>query len=192
MLEIRNLAKRYGARLVFRDLSFEVQSGQVVAIAGNNGAGKSTLLKIIAGLVRPASGEVNLPSESSDRLCGLFAPDAPLYRELSVLENLEFFRTASLVAPESLKLHLERFHLTSRAGQLVGDLSSGWRARLQLAVATLGDPLILLLDEPSAHLDENGLELLQGVLESQRKRGIALVATNDPREAARCDFRIVL
>jgi heme exporter protein A len=195
MLSVSRLSKRYGARLVFRDVAFEVSRGSIAAITGNNGAGKSTLLRILAGVARPSSGNIQWQN-SSARFIGLFAPDAPVYRELSVRENLEFF---ARVAPEpstplgaQIENQLERFALGARQNQLAGDLSSGWRARLQLAVATLGAPEVLLLDEPSAHLDAAGLELLRGVLQSQRERGLALVATNDEREVARCDFSIEL
>jgi heme exporter protein A len=109
-----------------------------------------------------------------------------------VRENLEFFARplAQLSAP--LNDQLARYSLQARRDQSAGDLSSGWRARLQLAIATLGAPRLLLLDEPSAHLDAAGLELLHGVLEAQRAHGLALVATNDAREAKRCDFQIEL
>ena len=189
MLQVRGLSKRYGARPVFRDISFEVPQGAVVAITGSNGAGKSTLLRILAGLLRPASGEIIWQPEEIQR--ALFAPDAPVYRELTVLENLEFFAHAR---GENIDLesHLARFNLSSRRGDFAGDLSSGWRARLQLAVATLGAPGVLLLDEPSAHLDSDGLNLLHGVLDAHRAVGIGLVATNNAREASRCDFQITL
>ena len=189
MLQVRNLSKRYGARAVFRDVSFEVPRGAVVAITGSNGAGKSTLLRILAGLLRPASGEILWQPEEVQR--GLFAPDAPVYRELTVLENLKFFARAQSETID-LEAQLARFNLTSRRGDFAGDLSSGWRARLQLAIATLGAPGVLLLDEPSAHLDGDGLNLLHGVLDAHRETGIGLVATNDAREAARCDFQIIL
>lgn len=189
MLQVQGLSKRYGARVVFRDVSFHVPSGSVVAITGSNGAGKSTLLRILAGLLRPASGEVVWQPDEIRR--GLFAPDAPVYRELTVLENLEFFKRARGENTD-LELHLARFNLASRRSDFAGDLSSGWRARLQLAVATLGAPGVLLLDEPSAHLDGDGLDLLHGVLDAHRNTGIGLVATNDPREASRCDFQITL
>ena len=145
--------------------------------------------RVRAKRLRPASGEIAWREEKVRR--GLFAPDAPVYRELSVQENLEFFARAQTETID-LPAHLARFNLSARRFDLAGDLSSGWRARLQLAVATLGAPGVLLLDEASAHLDGDGLELLQGVLADQRARGIALVATNDPRQAARCDFQITL
>lgn len=204
MLYARKLAKRYGARVVFRDVNFEVEVGTVAAVLGSNGAGKSTLLKIVAGLTRPSVGMVQwqpagdapgvLEAESLQWQCGLAAPDAPVYRELTVGENLEFFGRVRGVelAPDEVLSQLEKFSLHTRRNDLAMDLSSGLRARLQLAVATLHRAPILLLDEPSANLDEAGRAILRGVVEAQRAQGVALIATNDPRDLELCDKRIEL
>ncbi len=193
------LGKRYGARIVFKNLGFSVQSGSVAAILGVNGAGKSTLLRIVAGLLRPDAGEIKVVAPQGDisggalrEICGLSAPDAPVYRELTCFENLEFFAQARGVdfSETALLAQLEKFALRNRRHDLAGDLSSGLRARLQLAVATLHAPRVLLLDEPSANLDEAGRTLLKQVLQEQRTRGFALVATNDTRDLELCDEKI--
>jgi heme exporter protein A len=196
------LGKRYGARAVFRGLNFAVYSGTVAAIVGANGAGKSTLLRMICGLVRPTVGQVEWRDDGRSvvqpaalsEICGLAAPDAPLYRELSAMENLEFFARARGLSSDVNQWgeHLAQFGLGSRADDLAGDLSSGLRARLSLAVATLHAPPVLLLDEPAANLDEAGRDILRRVLDTQRARGLALVATNDAREAATYEERIVV
>ena len=182
---------------MFGPLDFDVESGSVVAVVGRNGAGKSTLLKIVAGLERASRGEVKWCDDTDSELrtlCGLSAPDAPWPRELTALENLEFVARVRNLDEDtkSLMSHLESFGLRGRDNSLSGDLSSGLRTRLSLALATLHAPPILLLDEPSANLDESGRELVVRVLEVQRKRGVTLLATNDEREAAWCDARIEL
>jgi heme exporter protein A len=210
MLIADKLGKRYGSRVVFRNLSFTASPGSVVAVLGSNGSGKSTLLKIIAGLVAPTVGAVAWRAAEIENagakhqaatplkwLCGLAAPDAPVYRELMVLENLEFFARARAghardVAPDRLERHLETFELEGRRRDFAGELSSGLRARLQLAVATWHAPPLLLLDEPSANLDEAGRAILRRVVAEQRKRGLALVATNDTRDLEMCDERVTL
>lgn len=191
MLQGENLGKRYGNRIVLRGLNFQLPRGQVAAVVGPNGAGKSTLLKIVAGLVEPSVGRVTCEAEGVARAwCGLSAPDAPLPRELTAHENLEFIARLRGLPVEMLDAHLDAWHLGTRRNDLTGELSSGLRTRLQLAAATLHAPAVLLLDEPSANLDEAGRELLQALLLRQREHGIALVATNDEREAALCDTRI--
>jgi heme exporter protein A len=189
MLQARSLSKRFGARIVLRNLDFEVESGQCIAVVGRNGAGKSTLLRLVAGLLAPSRGEVNWQGASTRGQCALSAPDAPLYRELTCLENLRFF--AQNARDEAiLRAHLQKFDLESRADDLAGDLSSGLRARLQLAVAAWFEAPILLLDEPSANLDESGRELVQNLIAAQRSRGITLLATNDARDLSWCDGQI--
>lgn len=222
MLSARKLSKRYGARAVFRDVDFDLEAGSIAAVVGANGAGKSTLLRIVAGLARPTRGDVrwhggaanemnrangsrasemptmptNTAAPGADLrwLCGLAASDAPVPRELTVGENVEFVARVRGLTHDarSVASHLEKFGLLSRRDDLAGGLSSGLRARLQLAVALLHAPPVLLLDEPSANLDEAGRVLLRRLLDEQRGRGVTLVATNDEREAALCDGRIVL
>jgi len=202
LLCARDVAKRFGTRAVFRDLNFDISQGAVVAVVGRNGAGKSTLLQIVAGLERPSRGEIEWRDQDGQSwknndlrlLCGLAASDAPHPRELSVLENLEFSARVRGLSTrnDELLAHLETFGIKERAQDLSGALSSGLRARLGLALATWHCPPILLLDEPSANMDEAGRDITLRVLQQQRARGIALVATNDEREANWCDARLEL
>jgi ABC-type multidrug transport system ATPase subunit len=189
MLEAKDLSKRFGARIVLRNLEFQVSEGQCIAVVGRNGAGKSTLLRLVAGLVAPSRGEVAWNGAAPRPFCALAAPDAPLYRELTCLENLRFF-SQNAAGVDRLREHLASWDLENRADDLAGDLSSGLRARLQLAVAACFERPILLLDEPSANLDESGRELVKTLLESQKSRGVTLLATNDPRDLELCEGRI--
>ena len=188
MLSARRVFKRYESRLVLRDLSFEVAPGACVAVVGANGAGKSTLLRVVAGLLSPSRGEIVWNEGSTRGLCALAAPDAPVYRELSCLENLQFFSGGAEAS--ALKAHLARWDLEKRADDLAGELSSGLRARLGLAVASWFESPILLLDEPSANLDESGRALVETLIAAQRARGVTLLATNDSRDLAWCDGRV--
>lgn len=206
MLLARRLRKKLGSRLVLRDVSFQVASGTACAVVGRNGAGKSTLLRVIAGVLRADGGDVRWRGELEDEarselegdelreLCGLAAPDAPLYRELSCGENLEFWSRVRGLSCDGkyLRAHLESWQLGARWNEPALALSSGLRARLGLAVATLGEPRLLLLDEPGANLDEAGRELLRALLEEQKRRGVVLVASNEPREIALCQDRVEL
>lgn len=188
MLQAHELSKRFGARLILRQLSFEIGSGRCVAVVGRNGAGKSTLLRLVAGLLTPTRGAVSWNGASTRDFCALAAPDAPLYRELSCVENLRFF--AQTRDEARLQKHLQSWDLGTRRDDLAGDLSSGLRARLQLCVAAWFERPILLLDEPSANLDSGGRALVAGLVQQQRARGVTLLATNDPRDLESCDGRI--
>ena len=188
MLRGEKLGKRFGARVVLRDVSFELNPGEVLGVVGRNGAGKSTLLRLVCGLLAPSRGKV-LWNESDTRgKCALFAPDAPLYRELTCLENLAFF--AGNPDQTILRAHLEAFGLGERAHDFAGDLSSGLRARLGLSVASWfaqNEHPILLLDEPTANLDDAGRSLVERTVRQHRARGVTLLATNDERDLTMCD-----
>ncbi len=188
MLEAKQLSKRFEARIVLKNLDFQLESGACVAVVGRNGAGKSTLLRLVAGLLEPSRGVVTWNGQKTRPFCALSAPDAPLYRELTCLENLQFF--AQTRDETRLLAHLRCWDLETRAADLTGDLSSGLRVRLQLAVAAWFERPILLLDEPSANLDESGRALVGDLVAAQKKRGVTLLATNDSRDLEWCNARI--
>ena len=178
---------------MLRDVSFQLPKGAVLGVVGRNGAGKSTLLRIVSGLMSPSRGQVVWDERDPRGQCALFAPDAPLYRELSCLENLAFF--AGVAERSTLIPHLERFDLGARADDLAGDLSSGLRARLGLCVAAYfaaHEHPILLLDEPTANLDELGRALVEDLVREHRGRGVTLIATNDARDLTMCDSLLTI
>ncbi len=188
MLRGEKLGKRFGARVVLRDVSFELNSGEVLGVVGRNGAGKSTLLRLVCGLLAPSRGKVLWNESEARGKCALFAPDAPLYRELTCLENLAFF--AGNPDQNILRAHLQEFNLGERAHDFAGELSSGLRARLGLCVAAWfaqNDHPVLLLDEPTANLDDAGRSLVERVVRQHRARGVTLLATNDARDLTMCD-----
>lgn len=174
-----------------------MEHGEALVVTGHNGSGKSTLLTIIAGLLRPDKGQIRIrrggeeiSREERRRALGLVAPDLTLYPELTALENLEFFaRVRSLRwEPEGARAMLERVGLGGRGRDLVGTFSSGMRVRLKYAVALQAEPAVLLLDEPTAMLDTGGVEVVEQVIAEQRRRGVLVLATNDPQETRHGDL----
>ena len=190
-LEVINLGKHYTETLLFKDISFELHPGEVLAITGWNGSGKSTLLRIIAGLVRPSSGKVkmsfqgeSLPKESRRRFVGMVAPAFSLYDELTALENLEFFCKVRGIAYErkSCLGMMERAGLSENSHKLCRNYSSGMKQRLKLAQALLHNPPLLLLDEPGCNLDSKGMKIVEESISAQRQRGMTVIASNEKRE----------
>ena len=196
-----DVTQRFGRRLIFSNVRGGVQQGGVLVITGANGSGKSTLLRIVAGLQHASGGTVtvNVDGRSlnlTDRrpYLGYAAPDLILYRELSGAENLELFarlRGVTLTRDRLVSL-LEKVGLRGRGRDYVANYSSGMRQRLKFAFALLHEPPILLLDEPTANLDAEGAVMARSVVDEQRGRGLAIVATNEAREVAWGDSVVTL
>ncbi|HLH81538.1 MAG TPA: ABC transporter ATP-binding protein [Chthonomonas sp.] len=191
---LSNLGHHFGTRLVFDKVHLELISGQVGAICGPNGAGKSTLLRIVAGLLTPTQGEARFeiagqPLDALERrtFIGYVAPDLRLYHELTGVENLRFFAElrGMKLSLEQLKLLLSRVGLLGRGSDLVANYSSGMRQRLKYALALSTNPPVLLLDEPTANLDSDGVSMVKQIITEQCQRpqgGLVLIATNEPAE----------
>lgn len=190
-LEVKSLAKSFGFRKVFEGINFSLGEKESLVITGKNGSGKSTLLKILAGLLRPSKGEVNINLDSQiknrgerRKLISFASPDLSLYDELTALENLEFLAKVQGLdfKPDELNKKLDEAGLKGRGEDQVLSYSSGMKQRLKYLFALLNEPKILLLDEPGNNLDEPGLFLLDNIIAEQKKRGILVLATNDKRE----------
>lgn len=188
-LDLRDISKSFGSRDVFSGISIAIDSGCLV-VMGPNGSGKSTLLRIIAGLLAPTSGEVvfkrdgrRVAAELQRNIVGLVAPDLALYDELSATENLRFFaRVRGLrKTDDELRIALGRLGLEGREDDRLGAYSSGMRQRVKYAFSLVHDPPVLLLDEPSANLDEAGIAAMDSII-NERRRGIVVLATSDASE----------
>jgi heme exporter protein A len=172
-----------------------------IAVLGPNGAGKSTLLRLVAGLLRPTSGRLELrigdravPAGERRQVVGFAAPELSFYDEFTVGENLMFVAEARNLADRAGRVGaaLERVGLLERIDDRVAALSSGMKQRLRLAFALLHEPPVLLLDEPGSHLDDVGRAVTQAIVAAHRKAGLVLLATNDEREGQLADSRVEL
>ncbi len=190
VLELHGITMAYGRRTLFSGVQADVPPGRCLVVTGANGAGKSTLLKIIAGLLRPEEGTISFEGAR-----GYAAPDVQLYGELTGLENLAFFaRLRGVPEAPSESLLAEVGLASGRGRDLVSAYSSGMRQRLKLAVSRIGDPPLLLWDEPTATLDGAGKARADDILARHRANGgLAVVATNDAAEAERWgDLRLTI
>ena len=176
MTEISKLNFSYGKKHIIRDLSFRVERGECLVLAGPNGAGKSTLLSLVAGVLRPDSGCVR--REGS---LGFVPQSAALFEDMSVRDNLKFFaRAAGCSVPAALPFGLE-----NRLGMKVSAMSGGMKRQLSIACAMLGDPDLLLMDEPCAALDiEYREELIRLVTEWKARGKSVIYAGHEPMEFA--------
>lgn len=175
LIRLADVAKFYGSKLVFKNLSLELGAGSVLLLVGANGAGKSTLLKIMAGLSRPSSGSVELGAPP-ERI-GYVGHQTFIYPKLSALENLRFWaRLHGLGGGDApLLAALERVDLARAAHEAAGGFSRGMAQRLSLARAFMTAPDLLFLDEPGTGLDRRSAAVLHREIASARERGAGVV-----------------
>lgn len=191
LLNVQGVGKRFEHRWIFRSISFGLETGQAMVVTGPNGSGKSTLLKIVAGLQEPSAGSIQAVSDDRRTWLSYAAIDQAVYPTLTVREHFEFAGRLRGCPARSSEM-LTRIGLGSAGDVLAGHLSTGMRARLKLALAVQPDPVVLLLDEPGAGLDEDGRALVAGLIEEQKQRGCAILATNDPSERRFADLELKL
>ena len=203
-LTVDQLTKRFGARIAFEDLSFEVGRGEVFGFLGPNGAGKSTTVRTLGTLLAPTSGSATvaglaLSPENGTEIRRRIAimPDAPgLYLRLSVLENLECFADLYEVPSprERIDMALQAVGLGDRAHDLCGSLSKGLSQRVALARALLSEPEVLFLDEPTSGLDPVAAREVHGLIVGLRQRGVTIFLTTHRLDEAErlCDRVAIL
>jgi heme exporter protein A len=176
-----NLTRRFGHRVVVRDVTLEVRGGETVLLVGHNGAGKTTLIRLLAGLLKPTAGTI----ECSGTL-GVVAHNSMLYDALTARENLAFYaRLYGVDSATRVDELLQRMGLAPHGDRRVAAYSRGMVQRLAIARALLPDPTALLLDEPLTGLDEAAATIVREVLSDLRTRGCAvIIATHQLVEIA--------
>jgi ABC-2 type transport system ATP-binding protein len=190
-LEARGIVKRYGRQPALRGVDFEAHPGELLAVIGPNGAGKTTLLSILAGIVSADEGEVHLPRGE----VGWVPQQAALYRRLTVEENLRLFarleRRSDVEA--SVEQMLEQSGLADRRTDQVAHLSGGNQQRINIAIGLLAQPVVLLLDEPSAGLDPRQRARLWEFVNALAAGGTTVIfSTHNIQEAERYGQRLLV
>lgn len=203
MITIEHINKSFGAQQVLKDVSLEIPAGQVLGLLGPNGAGKSTLMKILIGLWKADSGSVSVPPR-----IGYLPENNPLYEEMYVTEYLQFMASltaskasgltgeAGLTAKRSYSAAvnelIERVGLTPERHKHIRELSKGYRQRVGLAQALLGDPQLLILDEPTTGLDPNQLVEIRALIRSLGKDRTVILSTHIMQEVREMCDRVVI
>jgi ABC-type multidrug transport system ATPase subunit len=178
------LGRAFGTRRVVRELDLDVPRGGFLLVTGPNGSGKTTLLRLIAGLLVPTAGQLQVGT-TRDRV-GFLGHEPLVYRELTAIENLDLYGRLYRVRErrERIGMLLERFGLWEARNQRADSFSRGMLQRLSLCRTLLHDPELLVLDEPFNALDGEGAALLDGELADLRPRATFVLATHDPDRVA--------
>ncbi len=198
VIKARNLTRFFGPLKAVDDFRIDVYRGEIFGFLGPNGAGKSTLIRMLVGLLSPTKGTVNvlgldMPKQADELRpkVGYMTQKFSLYDDLTVLENLEFAAEIFGLRKDEKKQHIERvieeFELIERLEQFPANLSGGWKQRLGLAAATVHDPELLFLDEPTAGVDPDSRRLFwEHLFELAAGGTTILVSTHYMDEAVRC------
>ena len=198
VVEVRNLVVDRGSTRAVDDVSFSVPTGTVMGLLGPSGCGKSSLMRAVVGVQIVAGGSVTVlgqPAGSAplrDRI-GYVTQAPSVYDDLTVSENLTFFGRVLGVGPDEVDRCIEAVDLTRHRDKVVNNLSGGERSRASLAVALLGEPELLVLDEPTVGLDPVLREDLWQTFRELAERGVTLlVSSHVMDEAARCDDLLLM
>ena len=197
-IHIQHVNKFIGKQHVLKDVSLSINDGEVIGLLGPNGAGKSTLMKIMVGVWDATSGEVQVPKS-----IGFLPEQNPLYEDMYVREYLRFF--VELRTSKSVPLHatpytlhqqvedlIERVGLKAEANKRVGQLSKGYKQRVGLAQAMIGDPELLILDEPTTGLDPNQLEDIRALIREMGKARTVILSTHILQEVKQMCTRVII
>ena len=184
MIEVEHLTKRFRKTLAVDDLSFEVREGAITGFLGPNGAGKTTTLRIILGLVRPSAGRATVMGrayralDSPTRRVGAVLEAANFHPGRSGRNHLRVLATATGISQNRVEEVLQLVDLTDAARRRAGGYSLGMRQRLSLAGALLGDPQVLVLDEPANGLDPQGIRWLRELLRALASEGRTILISS--------------
>ena len=195
-IDAQGLTKSFGPRTVVRNLTLKVPKGEIYGFLGPNGSGKTTTLRMLCGLLTPDSGkgtclgyDILTEQDAIKRHVGYMTQRFSLYTDLSIRENLEFVaRVYGMDDPKTAAGRaIARLGLASRADQLAGELSGGWKQRLALGACILPEPRLLLLDEPTAGVDPKARREFWDEIHGLAAEGVTvLVSPHYMDEAERC------
>lgn len=203
MISVNNLSKLYGQTPAIQQVSFSIEKGEVIGFLGPNGAGKTTTMRIVTGFMPATSGTVSVAgydvfSESLEvrRRIGYLPEDVPLYRDLTVKEFLTFAAELKGVASNrktaQIQETLERCGIQAVQHRLIGNLSKGYRQRVGLAQTLLGNPDVLILDEPTTGLDPAQIIEIRELIKSLAKEKTILLSTHILPEVSMICQRVII
>lgn len=193
-IKLEKIGKRYQKEWIFKDLDFQFESNSPVAILGSNGSGKSTLIQILSGYLTPTAGLIQWEKDKSlisvqhiYKSVTLASPSSALYDDFTLRENISFFQSFKKFKGDlNVEQIAEKMGLVSQMDKQLKFYSSGMRQRVKLGLAIMGESDILLLDEPSSHLDAKAIEWYNDLVAEFMKDRVVCVASN--KEEAETSF----
>lgn len=200
MIELKNVTKKYGKYVAIDNISFKIEKGEIVGFLGRNGAGKTTTMNLITGLLKPTEGEIYIDSEplskKSRKKIGYMLENTPLYDELTVREFIDYMCDLKKIKREERKIEVDRLikdlNLTDVKNKLIRNISRGYKQRTSLAGALVGNPEILILDEPTVGLDPKQIIEIRNLIKSLRKKHTILLSSHILSEISQMCQRVII
>jgi ABC-2 type transport system ATP-binding protein len=203
MIDVQNLTKDYGARRAISDITFKVERGEVLGFLGPNGAGKTTTMRIITGYMPPTGGSVSVggfdvfrQSLEARKRVGYLPESVPLYTDMSVGGYLDFMAKIKGIPRgqrrEQIERVMEAIRIEDRRRQLIGKLSKGYRQRVGLAQALLGEPDVLILDEPTVGLDPRQITEVRDLIKGFGRDHAVILSTHILPEVSMVCSRVLI
>jgi heme exporter protein A len=194
-LSADSINKTFGRRLIFKNISFKLNLSTIFGISGPNGSGKSTLVKIIANIISPSAGRIihnlngsEIKPEKLHNHIGLVSPYLVLYDEFTAYENLIYFSEIRGISfnKERVDRLLNKFLLFNRRNDLVKTYSSGMKQRLKFIFALMHSPQLIILDEPTSNIDDEGKEVVYELVKEEGNKNIVIIASNEKSDLSLC------
>ncbi len=203
MIKVKNLTKYYGDRVAVNNISFNIESGHIYGLLGANGAGKSTTMNMITGCLAPSSGTVTVGKydiiaqpEKAKALIGYLPEVPPLYTDMTPREYLSFIASARRMKRDEAESHIEEImektKISGVADKLIKSLSKGYRQRVGIAQAIIGNPEIIILDEPTAGLDPRQIIEIRELISELGKSRTVIVSSHILTEIEEICDRIII
>jgi ABC-type multidrug transport system ATPase subunit len=196
-IDLKDAGRRFNQEWIFRNFTYQFQSGGRYAILGPNGSGKSTLLSLVMGNLSPSEGSISyfgnkaIPVESFYKYISFAAPYLDLIEEFTLQETIEFhFKFKALQQGMDLDQVLHRLGLAKSQDKALKYFSSGMKQRTKLVLACCSDTPVLMLDEPTSNLDVQGIDWYQELIQDYTKDRLVLVCSNQEAEYSFCDHFI--
>lgn len=204
MIEVTNLVKRYGTHTAVDHLSFTVEDGQIYGFLGPNGAGKSTTMNMMTGYLAATEGQILINGhdimeepEAAKKCIGYLPEIPPLYQDMTVYEYLQFVARLKKLPKKAQKTQIDKVmkdvKITDMASRLIRNLSKGYKQRVGLAQAVLGDPEVIILDEPTVGLDPKQIIEIRDLIKSLGKKHTVILSSHILSEvSAVCDHIMII
>ena len=203
MIEVKNVTKKYGNFTAVDNVNFQIEEGEIVGLLGPNGAGKSTTMNMITGFIEPTEGEILVDncniqkkSKKAKKQIGYMPEGVPLYNDLTVKEFISYMADLKMVDKKERKQELERViretNLYEVQNKLIKNISRGYKQRVSMAGALVGNPKVLILDEPTVGLDPKQITEIRNLIKSLGKKHTIILSSHILSEVSQICEKVII